>query len=160
MDVTEFITKHEGRKLSVYTDTLGIPTIGVGFNLTRPDAQQALNAVGAPSRDDLLRGAQLTPATCDALLRRDIQACTDDLEKLFVGFDKMPEAVRLVLIDLRFNLGPTRLRGFANTLESFRRGDYRDCARRLRMSLWAKQVGKRADENIALLEAESKRMTT
>lgn len=156
MDAIAFITRHEGRRLSMYKDSLGVPTIGVGFNLRRPDAGQILAKVGAPTVAQLLAGAQITPATCDALLRQDVQACTDDLEKLFVDWATMPENIRLVLIDLRFNLGPTRLRGFGNTLDSFRRGDYRDAARRLSMSLWAKQVGKRAEENIELVLAEAK----
>lgn len=155
IDAIAFITKHEGRRLAVYKDSLGIPTIGVGFNLEREGAQQDLTAVGAPSVKELLAGAELTPATCDALLRRDLQACTDDLARMFVHFDRMPEEIKLVLIDLRFNLGPFRLRGFTNTLDAFRKGDWRAAAKGLRLSLWAKQVGKRADEDIAMVEAEA-----
>lgn len=155
IDPIAFVKKHEGVRYKMYKDTLGIPTIGIGFNLTRPDADKALKLVGA-NRKELLSGGELSAVQVDALLRRDVDECIDDLTRMFVGFDKMPDNVRLVLIDMRFNLGPVRLRGFTNTLESFRRGDYRDVAKRLRMSLWAKQVGSRAVENIALIEAEVK----
>ncbi len=155
MDAAAFITKHEGVRYKVYRDSLGIPTIGVGFNLTRPDAAEMLKRVGAELHS-VASGEELSAVQVNALLRADIQACTDDLAHIFTDFDKMPESVRMVLIDLRFNLGPVRFRGFSNTLNSFRRGDYRDAAKRLRISLWATQVGKRADEDIAMLEQEAK----
>ncbi len=155
MTPAEFVTKHEGVRYRAYKDSLGVPTVGVGFNLRRDGAAEALAKVGA-NVEDVLAGLALTPRQVNDLLRADLQECTDDLGRMFADFAKMPENIRLVLIDLRFNLGPTRMRGFTNTLDSFRRGDYRDAARRLRISLWASQVGKRADEDIDLVLLEAK----
>ena len=36
----------EGRKACVYKDSLGIPTIGIGFNLDRSDASDACSRCG------------------------------------------------------------------------------------------------------------------
>ena len=39
--------KHEGVRSKKYIDSRGIPTVGVGFNLKRSDADQKLKSVGA-----------------------------------------------------------------------------------------------------------------
>jgi lysozyme len=43
-----------------------------------------------------------------------------------------------------FNLGVTRLGGFVNTLAAMKRGDYEAAADGMMKSLWASQVGRRA----------------
>ena len=48
--------KHMGKRLCVYKDTRGIPTIGIGYNLQNPGARAALAAVGA-DYDSILSGA-------------------------------------------------------------------------------------------------------
>ena len=58
-DHMQFIEPHEGRRNVVYRDTVGVPTVGVGFNLNRTDAPALLASVDA----DLARimaGTQLT----------------------------------------------------------------------------------------------------
>jgi hypothetical protein len=104
----EFIKKHEGVRAKVYKDTLGIPTIGVGFNLLRPDARQICSDFGI-DYDIILSGqAILTMKQIDDLLDKDIKACVDDLKVLFSDWDSRPENFKLVLTDMRFQLGRKR----------------------------------------------------
>ncbi len=70
---------------------------------------------------------------------------------LFPDFYKLPEEARVVLVDMRFQLGPSRLRGFKNTLKAFREQRWKDAADGIRKSLMYKQTPKRCDRNIALL---------
>jgi len=41
------IAESEGNKPCMYKDTLGHPTIGIGFNLDRSDAREKITSVGA-----------------------------------------------------------------------------------------------------------------
>lgn len=50
------------------------------------------------------------------------------------------------MIDIAFNLGATRLRGFRRALAAMEAGNYKDAAVEFLDSKWAKQVGGRALE--------------
>ena len=102
--IRELIKKHEGVRLKVYKDSLGIPTVGVGFNLNRPDANAVLASVGA-KHADVVAGKPLTDAQVDALLDKDLDACEKDLEALIPDIRSFPVEAQAVLMDLRFNLG-------------------------------------------------------
>lgn len=147
----DMLKRHEGYRVFVYKDSLGIPTIGVGFNLARIDARDRVTALGLDF-DEVLSGKQaLSWAQVNQLLSDDIDACLVDLRKMFADFDAMPDEAQLVLLDLRFNLGPARLRGFVRTLEAFRERKFKKAARFLEATLWARQVGVRARDDVARL---------
>jgi lysozyme len=133
MTLVEQLIRHEGLRLFPYLDSATPPriTIGVGRNLTD---------VGI-SRDEAIM-----------LLMRDIDEATADLERSFLWFAGLSEARRHALIDMRFNLGPTRFRGFRATLAALAKGDYATAAVQMRASLWARQVGKRAETLARMVE--------
>lgn len=145
---------NEGERRIVYQDRTGVPTIGVGANLLRPDMTSRLRSVGA-SRARVLAGEQLTAYQIERLLEQDVAEAIADLRQLLPGFDTMPRDARLVLVDLRFNCGPGGVRTFVHTLAAFKRGEWRDAADRLALSQWAKQVGPRAGRSIKLLRGIS-----
>lgn len=153
IDVRAFITKHEGVRYVMYKDSLGIPTIGVGFNLTRPDAKSIIEGLGLDYQATLRGLVKLTKDQVNVLLDKDIAECLVGLKQIFPTFDSMPDNAKAVLIDLRFNLGQKGLLGFPNTLQDFKDGNYKTAALRLSQSKWAKQVKIRATENISLLNA-------
>jgi lysozyme len=113
---------HEGRRAKPYTDTVGKLTIGVGRNLTDKG---------------------LSDSEIDYLLMNDIRECTDDL-KTFLWWDDLDEVRRNVLIDMRFNLGPSRFRQFKATLAAVAMGDYVTASDQMLKSKWAAQVKGRA----------------
>ncbi len=145
----EMLKRNEGVHTKAYTDSEGNPTIGVGFNLTRPDASKRLRIVGA-TRESVLTATQI-----EALLDADLTDVLQDLVTLFPDFADMPEKAQLVLIDLRFNCGSGGLRTFVNTLRSIKTAQWHDAAERLELSQWATQVGARATRTIALLRGIS-----
>lgn len=165
IDIKAYITKHEGERLWAYKDSLGIWTMGVGFNIERDGAGAAMRAAGI--NPDVIWAAieearkagksrtteVITKEKSQKLLEADLQACYDDLSKLFAGFDGFPEQARAVLVDMRFQLGPTRLRAFKNTMYAFSQRRWKDAAAGIKGSLMYKQVRKRCDENIALLNS-------
>jgi lysozyme len=114
---------HEGLRLKPYRCTAGKLTIGVGRNL-----------------DD----NGITQAEAFALLENDILAVEADLDRTWPWWREMTDARQQVLADMCFNLGLTRLGGFVNTLAAMKRGDYEAAANGMLASLWASQVGRRA----------------
>lgn len=143
----------EGIRSRVYPDTKGIPTIGVGFNLRREDAGRRMAEVGANRTALLIGRDELSPDQIEQLLELDVRDCVDDLRILFPGFVTLPSELQVVLVDLRFNLGPARLRDFAQTLDLIRKGKFASAAKRIERTPYAKQVPKRAKRNCAVLRA-------
>lgn len=109
---------HEGLRLRVYADSLGIPTIGVGRNL---------------------RDRGVTKDEALYLLNNDIDACIYDLASFpwFVNLDPIRQRA---LVDLRFNLGPSKLRGFTKMLSALALSDFVVASHELATSHWAGQV--------------------
>ena len=117
------LVDHEGLRLKPYKDTVGKLTIGVGRNL-----------------DD--RG--IAEAEAMYLLENDIDECVAHLDKALPWWGDLTPARQHVLLDMCFNLGIGRLLGFKNTLREVQEGNYDAAADNMLVSLWARQVGRRA----------------
>jgi len=121
----ETITRHEGSRLNMYQDTLGIWTIGVGHNIQEKG---------------------ISPAVMELMLDEDIEEAIVELKRSVSFFSKMPEQVQEALVNLSFNMGIPRLMQFKKTLAYLRDGDFEAAADELLDSRYAEQVGHRADE--------------
>lgn len=130
--INEMLIRHEGLRLKVYNDSVGIPTIGVGRNL---------------------KDRGLTKDEAMYLLNNDIEDFTQQLSDKLEWFHYKPEAVRNVLIDMAFNMGIGGLLTFKNTLAYIEKGDYKTAAANMLISKWAKQVGIRAIELSNILKS-------
>lgn len=130
MTLSDMITRHEGKRLKPYTDTVGKLTIGVGRNLTD---------VGIS--DDEAR----------LLLSNDILRATQSLS-VYPWFDRLNGARRAAVTDLMFCVGPGRFAGFKKMIAALELGHWDEAAKELLDSLFAKQVGKRAVELAFMLE--------
>jgi lysozyme len=106
---------HEGFRAKPYRWSAGKLTIGFGRNL-----------------EDV--GIDRDEATY--LLQRDITRCLSDLS-LFPWFHKMNAVRQRAVIDMRFQLGPTKFRGFKKMLEALTRGDFAAAADAALDSKWA-----------------------
>lgn len=145
------IMLHEGVRSSVYKDTKGIPTIGVGFNLMKPGARELIEGVGA-DYDAIRSGrAALSRGQIIQLMEDDIKTAVEDAKSLFSNFDQLDGLRQRALVDLSFNLGRTRLAKFKNTIKKIEAFDFDGAAASLRRSLWFKQVGRRALNVISLV---------
>jgi len=113
---------HEDIRLKPYVDSVGKVTIGVGRNL-----------------DD--KGISMVTAL--QMMDEDIVECTHDLEK-FDWFLDLDYIRQRVLLDMRFNMGPHRFRGFKKMLAAIEEGRFSDAAEEMLDSVWAKQVKTRA----------------
>lgn len=114
---------HEGERFYPYRCTAGALTIGVGRNL---------DAKGISKR------------CSDMMLEEDIDEVVLELDRALPWWRGMSPARQLVLADMCFNLGITRLLGFARSLAAMRAGDYETAAVEMLDSQWSRQVGQRA----------------
>jgi len=121
-----------GKELKAGDTIIGKITIGRGRNLSD---------VGL-SRDEL-----------EYLNGNDIDKVVTQLDNLFPWWKQMSDRRMRALVNLCFNLGIAKLAQFKNTLAAMQAGRYNDAADGMLASLWAKQVGARA-QRLALMMRE------
>jgi len=119
------LMKHEGLRLKPYQCTAGKWTIGVGRNIQD-------------------RG--ITEAEAMHLLDNDIDECQEELDRIIPWWIEKPAYVQLVLINMIFNLGATRLLGFKKFLKAVEENNFDLASTEMLDSKWAEQVGQRSIE--------------
>jgi lysozyme len=148
----EHIILNEGIVLHTYLDSLGIQTVGVGFNLNRQDAYTRIAALGIIYDDLRSNRISLTMEQATALLEDDIDLAIESVKALLGNSSNLSDERQVVLVDMAFNLGQTRLSGFIKFISAIDKCDWNAAAREMRNSVWARQVGKRADRNIYIMK--------
>lgn len=126
-NLREMIKRHEGVETHAYKCSQNKTTIGVGRNID-PDG-----------------GIGLSEAEIDYLLNNDINRCIGELSG-FVWFPDLNQERQNAIIDMVFNLGITRFKGFKNAIAAMSKSDFETAADEFYDSRWAKQVGNRAIE--------------
>ena len=110
-----FINKliaHEGLRLQVYQDTLGIDTIGIGRNLEdRGITKEELDWMDIPNMDAVYEYG-ITEADAMYLAKNDVQIVEEELVRAHPCVDKLDAVRQLVLVDMAFNMGVPRLSKF------------------------------------------------
>lgn len=129
--IAQYIQAHEGLSLKPYYCTANKLSIGIGRNL-----------------DD--RG--ITKEEALLLFSNDLRLACSDLYRLFgENFKSFPDPVQLAFIDMMFQLGLPRFSGFKKMMEYAKAGNWKESARELMDSKYAKQVPSRAEQNRDLL---------
>jgi GH24 family phage-related lysozyme (muramidase) len=146
-----FVENNEGRRRSVYKDSEGIPTIGVGFNLTRHDAKQRIEEVGGDYQAVLDGKQDLSDDQVNQLLQPDLRTAVSDARSLMPKFDELSSERQRALADMSFNMGRERLGGFVNMLGAIEDGDWDAVQREAKDSKWFSQVGNRGPRVVELL---------
>lgn len=116
----------EDVRLSAYRDNRGYLTIGVGRLI------------------DSRLGGGISKEEAFYLLGNDIAACEEDCLRAFTWFKDLEDVRQRVVLEMRFNLGLTKLLKFVKTLKLIETGDYRAAATEMLQSKWSTQVGARA----------------
>jgi lysozyme len=121
------LSRDEGRIEHCYFDSRGYATIGVGHLI------------------DERKGGKLPEHIIDLLLDWDIEEHERELVKALPWVDQLDDARKGVLVNMAFNLGVPGLLKFVVTLEAVKDGRYAEAAHLMMRSLWASQVGSRAE---------------
>ena len=134
------LVRHEGTKRDAsgmhvaYRCSAGRWTIGYGHNL------EANPIFG------LGPGSRITEEHARRILEDDINKFAPKVLKTLPWAVSLTPARLGVLINMAFNLGIDGLLKFNNTLANIKMSNYAIAARGMRQSLWARQVGGRAQE--------------
>ena len=149
------IGRHEGLKYKAYTDTVGKRTIGIGFNLDdNKEMATRLFKQWKLDYDKVYNGQQqLSKEQVQKLFEITLPVAVTVAKKFVNNFDKQPDAVKEVLINMAFNLG-NRLYKFEKTKEYLEKKDYKNASKEMLKSKWAKQVGNRAKELAKIIEKQ------
>jgi len=140
----EELIKHEGLKLQVYKDTLGIDTIGIGRNLEdRGISQEELDDLDIPNMDVIYEYG-ITEADAVYLAQNDVQIVEEELLRAHPCVDRLDSVRQLILMDMAFNMGVPRLCKFQKMWNAIHEEKYDVAAKEMLDSRWANQVKSRA----------------
>jgi len=128
----EMLRRHEGEVKTngrhvAYKCPEGYWTLGIGRNI------------------DPENGIGLSDDEVDYLLLNDINRVVKELEGQFNWFSSLNEARRDAMIDMCFNLGLPRLKGFVKALAAMQDKNYEVAYVEFMDSRWSRQVGQRAN---------------
>ena len=136
----------------MYKDPLGIPTVGVGFNLEKSTARSQLKLVNADYNAVLSGSSCLTDDQIRQLFTQDMAEAVNCAKKQFSSskWASLRLDAKSALADMAFNLGCTKFRLFKNMLAALSRNppDYSTAANEMRNSKWCSQVKLRCDRDI------------
>jgi GH24 family phage-related lysozyme (muramidase) len=149
----QLLENHEGRKNTVYIDTEGHPTIGVGFNLDRGDAKELISDMGL-DYDKVRNGSQdLSDAQIDKLLDHDMDTAIATSSDAVSNYDDMSEGRQLAVADMAFNLGGDGLAGFTKAVSAMESSDWETASAEMEDSKWFEQTGTRAEEDVEMMRS-------
>ena len=129
--IQDMLIEHEGYRRFLYKCTAGANTVGIGRNLDS-------------------RGVSLDEAM--VMLDNDIRLCVADLPSIFSDFDDLPENVKMVLIDMRFQMGYRGFRKFKKMIAAVKVQDWPEMIIQMKDSRWYRQVPGRAEDLIRMIE--------
>ena len=134
----------EGLVLTVYQDTLGIDTIGIGRNLEdRGITKEELDWMDIPNMDAVYEYG-ITEADAMHLAKNDVQIVEEELVRAHPCVDKLDAVRQLVLVDMAFNMGVPRLSKFKKMWAAIYENKFDIAAKEMLDSRWAVQVKSRS----------------
>jgi GH24 family phage-related lysozyme (muramidase) len=100
-------------------------------------------------------GMGLSDDEVDYLLQNDIERVIKELSTEYRWFNSLDDVRKDAMIDISFNLGATRLRGFRRALAAMEVADYKMAAKEFLDSKWSRDVKGRATELCYMIEMGS-----
>ena len=137
------LTEHEGLVKTVYKDSLGIETIGIGRNLEGKGITDAELKHWDMSME-LVYKVGITREMAIDLFNNDVKIVERELVQSHPIVETLSAMRQMALVNMGFNLGIPRLNMFKNMWESIEDGDFTHAAIEMMDSRWARQVGQRA----------------
>jgi len=143
----DFIKKlitHEGLRLEVYKDSLGIDTIGIGRNLEdRGITKEELDWMDIPNMA-IVHTMGISEADAMYLAENDVQIVEEELVRAHPCVNKLDAVRQLVVMDMAFNMGVPRLCKFKKMWNAIHEENYIAAAKEMLDSRWAIQVKSRS----------------
>ena len=132
----------EGCVYKIYNDHLGYPTFGIGHLVTGHDKEHGWS-VGTDVDEDRVR----------EVFEQDVQTVLSDCEILYPDFYDLPEEAQLIIANMMFNMGRTRLSKFKGMKRGVDAQDWNAAADEMVDSAWYNQVTNRANRLVDRMRA-------
>ena len=130
----EELENDEGVKYEVYNDHLGYPTFGIGHLVRSIDPESGCEV-----------GTSVTEHRVNEAFDEDIKTVLEDCERLYpFSFFDLPEEVQLIIANMMFNMGYSRLSKFVSMHRAVEVKDWNTAADEMVDSRWYRQVTNRA----------------
>lgn len=143
---------NEGYKPCVYKDSMGIPTIGVGFNLEKFGAKGEIESVGA-NYGKVMNGSEcLTDSQIKTLFDKDMDTAVSCVRDWVSNWSSIGINRQSCLADMAFNMGCATIKDFRTMKADIESGEYSAAAKDMQNSLWCRQVGGRCDRDVSCME--------
>ena len=127
------LIRHEGIRLMPYEDSVGKLTIGIG---------RCLDDNG------------ISMAEAEFMLANDVDWAVAEVRNVFTSeWLTWNEVRQNAMVDFMLNLGPVRFGQFKKMISAIRAYDWPRAAWEMRHSLWASQVGQRAEDLASMIES-------
>ena len=140
----EKLISHEGLRLQVYKDSLGIATIGIGRNLEdRGITPEELEWMDIPNMA-IVHTMGITEADAMYLAQNDVQIVEEELLRSHPCVENLDAVRQLVLVDMAFNMGVPRLGKFKKMWAAIHENNFEEAAKEMLDSRWANQVKSRS----------------
>jgi lysozyme len=131
-EISHHIKEYEGFSSLVYECTAGYQTIGYGRNIEQKG---------------------ITKSEAEFLLHNDLEQSIKEISNIVKDFNDLPDKVKLVLIDMTYNLGLSKLLTFEKMLDAIDAKNWEKAAEELLDSKYARQTKRRARMNASYLIA-------
>ena len=113
------LPEDEGRRKKAYRDSVGVLTAGIGRNL---------------------QDVEFTDSEIALMFANDLERADKGARAIFTQFDALTAPRKAALVNLVFNMGERRLRGFQKMIAAVHAGDFGRAADELVNSKWYTQV--------------------
>ena len=137
MDIDQLrreLDEDEGCVYEIYLDHLGYPTFGIGHLVTKRDREHGWSV-----------GTDVDEYRVHEVFEEDVQTVLSDCKKLYHNFYDLPEEVQLIIANMMFNMGLTRLSKFKGMKRGIDDCDWQAAADEMVDSRWYRQVTNRAE---------------
>lgn len=96
----------------------------------------------------------ITPEEADVILAKDLQLAVNQAKGLYAQYNmNTPYMVQIVLVEMAYQMGIGKVRGFKQMLKYMAAGQYKLAAREMRDSLWYRQTRNRTEILARRIEA-------
>lgn len=143
-ELLEELKREEGFRANIYQCTAGVDTIGYGFNVNylEEDELALNNGVVEP----------MSREVADKILELKLEKLKKEVYRAFPWIKNHPKKVQDALIEMAYQLGLTKMKGFSQTLRYIEVEDYSSAVRNLKNSRWAQQTPRRVNNLIKRLQ--------
>jgi len=116
---------------TMYLDSKGIPSIGIGFNLKKAGAKKRIENLGYNYNKVVSGKQRISNIHIDTLFLEDVKTSVKEAKSVFSNFNSLPDNVASVVTKMIFQLGLPRFKGFKEFIKAVKKPDWDKAAKEI-----------------------------